>query len=409
MAKKTRAELSTEAVTTNLPDNNQELITPATERTQLASERESTLNYKDDLSGITPGHILTVGGDNESIDFIDNTIPTSGQVTEWDDAYDKRIDSLTTTGTSGAATLAANVLNIPEYGTGDVKKTGTITAEQAAFWNDSTDTLRSEAAFYKSGGNFVITTNLSAIGGRSLSAQFLNLYDNPYLRIQAQASGTVAFNSLDLNITAGNPAKIRSSIGTGGAYQNIEIETGGSNTMIIKTDHGVDVVGTLDVGAAATFSGQINANNGISFPTPSPASSGTVASSVLDAYEEGTWTPIMNQGGANVTANAANGIYTRVGNLLHIGFYFYSNTPNSLSGSWVVKGLPYNLKSNQTNAYPFINFGYNSINGTDYSFTESGRGQVNTTSALDVYASWYNTSFTIYSLELSGSGTLLIA
>jgi hypothetical protein len=251
MAKKTRAELSTEAVTTNLPDNNQELITPATERAQLASERESTLNYKDDLSGITPGHILTVGGDNESIDFIDNTIPTSGQVTEWDDAYDKRIDSLTTTGTSGAATLAANVLNIPEYGTGDVKKTGTITAEQAAFWNDSTDTLRSEAAFYKSGGNFVITTNLSAIGGRSLSAQFLNLYDNPYLRIQAQASGTVAFNSLE---------------------------------------------------GAATFSGQINANNGISFPTPSrggnvdtnnasEANAGTVASSVLDAYD-----PFINFG-----------------------------------------------------------------------------------------------------------------
>jgi len=33
----------------------------------------------------------------------------------WNEAYDKRIDSLTTTGTSGAATLISNVLNIPNY------------------------------------------------------------------------------------------------------------------------------------------------------------------------------------------------------------------------------------------------------------------------------------------------------
>jgi hypothetical protein len=154
-----------------------------------------------------------------------------------------------------------------------------------------------------------------------------------------------------------------------------------------------------------TSGGVLQAKYGISFPNQS-AGSGTVSSSTLDAYEEGTWTPRLNQGGADVTPSQAIGTYIRVGNLLHIGFYFYSNTPNSLSGSWVVKGLPYNLKYNQTNAYPFINFGYNSINGDVYT---TGRGQVNTTSALDVYASWYNTSFTTASLEVSGSGTLLIA
>ena len=165
----------------------------------------------------------------------------------------------------------------------------------------------------------------------------------------------------------------------------------------------------LTQGMRITSGGVLQANYGISFPTPSPASSGTVVASVLDAYEEGTWTPIINQGGANVTLTHSYGTYTRVGNLLHISFYLYSTTPNSLSGSWVVKGLPYSLKFLNQGAYQNIQFGYNSINGADYSFTESGRGQVNTTSALDVYSSWYNTSFTIYSLELSGSGTLLIA
>jgi hypothetical protein len=359
MAKKTRAELSTEAVVTNLPDNNQELITPATERTQLASERESTLNYKDDITG-SVGQALVVGADGESVEFED--FPAS-----------------------------------------EVKKTGTITAEQAAFWNNSTDTLRSEAAFYKSGGNFIITTNLSAIGGRSLNAQFLNLYDNPYLRIQAQASGTAAFNSLDLSITAGNSAKIRSSKSTGAAYQNIEIETGGSNTMIIKTDHGVDVVGTLDVGGAATFSGDVGigtapasgvkldvrsnasatigdfrnasatgygfyiaagdtssqyalkvadyanndlvvvrgdgllqANYGISFPN------GGVTT--LDYYEEGTWIPTFagNTIAGTYTTSSVTATYTRIGNLCTVQCDTSFSAASGGTGSYIVMGgFPY--------------------------------------------------------------------
>jgi hypothetical protein len=153
--------------------------------------------------------------------------------------------------------------------------------------------------------------------------------------------------------------------------------------------------------------GVVSIPNGVVFNNNSVA--GNKTNVTLNAYEEGTWTPIINQGGANVTLTHSYGTYTRVGNLLHISFYLYSNTPNSLSGSWVVKGLPYSLKFLNQGAYQNIQFGYNSINGADYSFTESGRGQVNTTSALDVYSSWYNTSFTTASLEVSGSGTLLIA
>ncbi|TSA62253.1 MAG: hypothetical protein D4R41_01850 [Sediminibacterium sp.] len=43
------------------------------------------------------------------------SIPTTASQTTWDTAYSNRITSLTTTGTSGAATLIANVLNIPQY------------------------------------------------------------------------------------------------------------------------------------------------------------------------------------------------------------------------------------------------------------------------------------------------------
>ena len=46
------------------------------------------------------------------------SIPTTTSQTNWDTAYTNRITSLTTTGTSGAATLIGNVLNIPQYAGG---------------------------------------------------------------------------------------------------------------------------------------------------------------------------------------------------------------------------------------------------------------------------------------------------
>lgn len=54
----------------------------------------------------------------------------------WNTAYTNRITSLTTTGTSGAATLVGNVLNIPQYAGGGSVTYGT-TAGTAAEGNDS--------------------------------------------------------------------------------------------------------------------------------------------------------------------------------------------------------------------------------------------------------------------------------
>ena len=85
MAKKTRTELSTSAINTNLPDNTQELITPTTERAQLTDERESVVNYKDDLGGTgNAGKFITVATDGESLTMVD--APT-GDVTGTGEAF----------------------------------------------------------------------------------------------------------------------------------------------------------------------------------------------------------------------------------------------------------------------------------------------------------------------------------
>jgi hypothetical protein len=57
-------------------------------------------------------------------------IPTTSSATNWDTAYTNRITTLTTTGSSGSATLSSNTLNIPTYtlaGLGGVPTTRTIT------------------------------------------------------------------------------------------------------------------------------------------------------------------------------------------------------------------------------------------------------------------------------------------
>ena len=63
-------------------------------------------------------------------------IPTTTSQANWDTAYTNRITSLTTTGSSGAATIISNTLNIPNYtaaGLGAVPTTRTITINDVVF------------------------------------------------------------------------------------------------------------------------------------------------------------------------------------------------------------------------------------------------------------------------------------
>ena len=80
----------------------------------------------------------------------------------------------------------------------------------------------------------------------------------------------------------------------------------------------------------------------------------TAAANALDDYEEGTWTPAMS---ANVATSV--GIYTKVGRVVHIGFYV-SVDSNSSSSAMVITGLPFtalNSYGNLTGSLSATNFG----------------------------------------------------
>jgi predicted heme/steroid binding protein len=67
-------------------------------------------------TGFSIGSSPVTGAGTLALTFASGySLPTNASQTNWDTAYSNRIISLTTTGTSGTASLISNVLNIPQY------------------------------------------------------------------------------------------------------------------------------------------------------------------------------------------------------------------------------------------------------------------------------------------------------
>lgn len=97
-----------------------------------------------------------------------------------------------------------------------------------------------------------------------------------------------------------------------------------------------------------TFSGAVSmgANNitfsdgnGIDFS----ASAGSGASSsILDDYEEGTWTPAYSTSGGSFSYDTATqGQYTKIGNVVTVYFRIYTNSATVGTGDVSITGLPF--------------------------------------------------------------------
>ena len=94
-------------------------------------------------------------------------------------------------------------------------------------------------------------------------------------------------------------------------------------------------------GATASASGA-----GISFPATQSASSDA---NTLDDFEEGSWTPAIAFAGGStgITYSSRAGTYTKIGKLVHAGFYFTLSSKGSSTGSASVTGLPFTSSSAQ--------------------------------------------------------------
>lgn len=102
-------------------DNTVSSLDAATFRSAIGAGTSSTTGTVTSVSMTVPTGLSVSGSPITSTGTLGVTftagysIPTTTSQTNWDTAYNNRITSLTTTGSSGSATLVSNTLNIPTY------------------------------------------------------------------------------------------------------------------------------------------------------------------------------------------------------------------------------------------------------------------------------------------------------
>jgi hypothetical protein len=125
--------------------------------------------------------------------------------------------------------------------------------------------------------------------------------------------------------------------------------TPGANDVPCRMTFGT----TADGASSATERLRIHSNGVASFNNGIALGVGTAntASNVLDDYEEGTWTPqIQDDSGNNATVNSGStgGTYTKIGRMVALTGRCTSSSVSGLSGIIFIKNLPFAAASGQS-------------------------------------------------------------
>lgn len=91
--------------------------------------------------------------------------------------------------------------------------------------------------------------------------------------------------------------------------------------------------------ASPSFTGKVTVETGLLF------GSDTADANTLDDYEEGTWTPDLNFGGAHVglVYNVQAGSYTKIGDRVLVTMWILLTSKGTSTGSAVIGGLPFTV------------------------------------------------------------------
>jgi hypothetical protein len=170
----------------------------------------------------------------------------------------------------------------------------------------------------------------------------------------AVGSGVVTIKDSGVSI-----AEINTSSGTAGSSTFLRgdgtWQAAGGTTINGTTDNAIityiNSSSEFTAEAALTYDGTTLTIPGqIAFPATQSASAGA---NTLDDYEEGTFTPVLNDAGAasdDSTYDAQNGYYTKIGNRVYVDIILTCSGLGTLTGGNPVRiaGLPFQI-SNATN------------------------------------------------------------
>ncbi len=134
---------------------------------------------------------------------------------------------------------------------------------------------------------------------------------------------------------------------------------------------------TLDVAGTVTIPHLLSVTGGqIKFPAGQVPSADV---NTLDDYEEGTWTPSLEFGGASVAMAYTTqiGVYTKIGNMVFIQFYIFLSAKGTSAGAATITGLPFTCYAEHFPITPFM---------SAVSFADYPEGLVRSGStAIDLY------------------------
>ena len=261
---------------------------------------------------------------------------------------------ITITNGSGAITIAA---------TADVVGPASSTDNAFARFDSTTGKLiqNSTGATLSDTGAAVFTGALDVLGN-STAGSNIKLYedtDNGTNYVSFKAPDTIAANvTWTLPAADGTSAQVLSTNGSGTlswATAGGGGTPGGSTTQVQYNNAGafggisgvttdgtrITHATTLSVGGATPST----SGSGITFPA---TQSGSTNPNTLTDYEEGTWTP--SSPGGSYVFSTVSGKYTKIGNVVYIGFTVRFSTVGTNASAVVFQGLPFATATPGTSA-----------------------------------------------------------
>tara|TARA_Y100000401_G_scaffold85408_1_gene70702 strand:- start:20 stop:1225 length:1206 start_codon:yes stop_codon:yes gene_type:complete len=228
---------------------------------------------------------------------------------------------------------------------------------------------------------FEITSGLTGVSNGGFGIYDV---DESAYRLVINSSGQVGIGnntpSFPLEVKAASNAYITTERTTkAGGQVGIQIKgaSGGKDWYLYQhtNDDALKIYNTTDgnlVSFTDTGLNFLQAGDGIGFSNQTP-NGPSPSSSLLDDYEEGTFTPsyTVGSGGGNMVNNATynqvGGAYTKVGRLVHFTLRLQLNSGFTVIGGHVViNGLPFTVGASGVNGgQSGATFGYRSALGTN--------------------------------------------
>jgi hypothetical protein len=201
-------------------------------------------------------------------------------------------------------------------------KDGVLTVKSAKVYGE----VESDTLNVKGNVTFTDDTGLTDKVTWDSVAEELTIDGKVLVRKDGTSVGTIGVINAN-NLTVG---------GTVASHAGIQFGTGNVTPMIA----GAQSDGVANLGTSTSRWNILYLSDGVVFDTVG----GNATSNKLDAYEEGTWTPVYS-GGTITTHSRSWGRYTKIGNIVHLSFYTRCQSTLSSSDVITITGVPFTFLS----------------------------------------------------------------